>query len=531
MGIAPSASSIGSGNAFAPAGATADADAGARPPCCCRPRPPDRRRRPTHPPRPPAPPSAPASSRRRPPPKKLLWGCASAEEHYEHVDEVCARIEHLHGAEGLQALGLEYRVVHHPLACTCDGDLVDDDDWQLQPSREEEEARSLSSFSDESSYSQPPLDCEEEYLVPLGTALNAARGSDVPALAASPSSASLFSLATHHTRGSAEGRDEREAPDDGCALRLFRVFPSTLDGPPILVAADNYESFVAPGTMYDEVARLCMEHAQEVMLREGRLRWVTICKERRLRALVSDARTTDPAPAGAGRRPVLLVVTGKGTIRAGVFSRRHLMTRGMEAGTALPMVREARRRGLDAVLLDPNANGDVNGMDTVAASLRHLFPAATAGREQGVYVVAHSAAGAQIVRYMLGSRQVGTGADASSAAEGQAFARSIRAIAFTDSNHNINWARDDPALTQFLTGRSCLYLKAHKVRQDGVQEPGAPHRACEFWRHRFGAIRTVWAGTDEHSLTNYAPRRQIWEHFGACLATGGNGDREAAVSF
>ena len=34
-----------------------------------------------------------------------------------------------------------------------------------------------------------------------------------------------------------------------------------------------------------------------------------------------------------------------------------------------------------------------------------------------------------------------------------------------------------------------------------------------FWSHRFGEVRTVWAGTTEHSLSNWTAHKPIWEHF------------------
>jgi len=35
----------------------------------------------------------------------------------------------------------------------------------------------------------------------------------------------------------------------------------------------------------------------------------------------------------------------------------------------------------------------------------------------------------------------------------------------------------------------------------------------QFWEHRFGKIKTLWAGTPDHSLSNYAGRNAIWGHF------------------
>ena len=34
-----------------------------------------------------------------------------------------------------------------------------------------------------------------------------------------------------------------------------------------------------------------------------------------------------------------------------------------------------------------------------------------------------------------------------------------------------------------------------------------------FWQHRFGRIRTLWAGTADHALSNWAGHESIWDHF------------------
>jgi hypothetical protein len=53
------------------------------------------------------------------------------------------------------------------------------------------------------------------------------------------------------------------------------------------------------------------------------------------------------------------------------------------------------------------------------------------------------------------------------------------------------------------------------MRDDGWEnaKPGDECAKDRFWSHRFGQIKTVWAGTTDHSLTNWAARASIWEHF------------------
>lgn len=546
-----------------------------------------------------------------PKPKRLLWGCSNAEEHYQYIIDVCKRVETMHGADGLRELGLEYRMVHDPFNCQCEGiDLEDVADIgpggtssaaaatatatfdELDPRLWEEEEEkvdgkkndstaSTSSSNNEEDYTEPLLlDEEEEYMVPIGkpladgsaestttkactalishenlpqVALTKSRLEDMnkeeesataTTLTTSPSNTSLFSLATHHTWTSGEDREDAMELEHGCALRLVHVPPPALDAcrPPTLIEADNYETFIANGRMYDEVARLCMEYAQDLMIDEGDLEWVPICDERSISALVSRGYCKQ-----RGKRATLLIITGKGKVRSGIFSRRHIITAGVEASTALPMIREARSRNMVVVMLDPNANGDINGMDTIDASLGRLFGTTNIDSgeqdgseeiENGVYIIAHSMAGAQIVRYLNGDKQVGAAANSNGGSEdGErvALLRQIKAVVFTDGNHNINWTKKtNPELTAMLQGPSALYVKSHKLHQDDPKELGSLHHDCEFWKHRFGSIRTIWAGTHEHALTNFTARNYIWDHFDSFLERGNNleeDQEEKAPSF
>jgi len=92
----------------------------------------------------------------------------------------------------------------------------------------------------------------------------------------------------------------------------------------------------------------------------------------------------------------------------------------------------------------------------------------------------------------------------------------VQAIALTDSNHNINWTKKSPAVMEFFTGPRSLYIKSHKVHEK-AKKLGEVHHDCQFWKHRFGNIKTLWAGTHEHALTNYTGRFPIWEHFDSFL--------------
>merc|ERR1711915_1115826 len=100
------------------------------------------------------------------------------------------------------------------------------------------------------------------------------------------------------------------------------------------------------------------------MIKAGSLKWVTVCENGEpIRVLMDSDHVCDSTTASSSNKevPTLLITTGKGKVRAGIFSRRHLMTTGMEASTALSMVKEAKSRGMRVIIVDPNARGERMG--------------------------------------------------------------------------------------------------------------------------------------------------------------------------
>ena len=142
-----------------------------------------------------------------------------------------------------------------------------------------------------------------------------------------------------------------------------------------MITTKNRKEFIADGDHYDAIARIIQEYAQEVMIRDGNLQWTTIEQagnnNEPIRALVSSRITEDESRLD--KEPTLLIATGKGKVRAGVFSRQHLMTSGLECSTAVPIVREAKKRGMNIVMVDPNVHGDRLGMVTFEKSMGKLF--------------------------------------------------------------------------------------------------------------------------------------------------------------
>ena len=284
-----------------------------------------------------------------------------------------------------------------------------------------------------------------------------------------------------------------------CVTRLFHVPSETM------ITPSNRNDYITDGPMFDHVSCMCQEMTQARLQKEYALKFITICNDTTLgepvRALV-DQDFDEYDDKANHQKPTLLIMAGKGKSRAGILSVNQLVISGIEIGSALFHLHQARKRGWAVILLDPNARGMEKGMDTVERSLTHLFGSWT---DAPLHVLAHSAAGGYLVRYLL------LGPARTSLLE------NIRALVFTDSTHNLPWARGDPALFRFLQSKQCLYIRNTKVHVSDTfgnhndRKLGEEVEGDIWWRRRFGDIRTVWAGTIEHSLMCWMARNILWD--------------------
>ena len=145
-----------------------------------------------------------------------------------------------------------------------------------------------------------------------------------------------------------------------------------------------------------------------------------------------------------------------------------------------------------------------------------------------MYLLSHSASGGHFARYLLDTTTSST----------KHFLDHLAAVAFTDSTHTVQWAAPPKkdgeewnphlkALYHFLQSPQCVYFRCGaRNSRNGVMSSGdwymhpagAPAPTDDYWKHRFGNIKTLWAGTNDHSLTNWHPHGKIWEHFDAFLS-------------
>ncbi len=390
----------------------------------------------------------------------FLRGCETDDQHKLRKKLLIELLRPLHGKEGLEACGLEYRQV----TIGEDGKLVRDA-VVVEPT-----THSTTYHTEEK---------KEEHL-----------------LVRPPTSTP---------------RRNQKPPPVIRHMDMTRLFDKESN---TMITAANRKEFIADGAMYDIVCRLAMEYSQEIMIQDGDLEWVTIENPTEgqaipIRALVSRGILSDKNRLDT--EATLLVITGKGHVRAGIFSRQHLLVSGLECSSSVQFVHEARQRKMNLIILDPNAHGDRCAMKTFEKSMAHLFQTWETSDKMktqappNLYVLSHSQSGAQFVRYLL------TKADS--------YLSKIAAIAFTDSTHNIQWAKrqEQTGLEELLECDRTVYFKRTDDIVQYILKPfesaGKPVDTDMFWEHRFGKIQTRCAGTSEHSLVNWFARDHIWEHF------------------
>jgi len=322
-------------------------------------------------------------------------------------------------------------------------------------------------------------------------------------------------------------------------------------GEAILIDEHNRKRFIADGDMYEQVARLSTEFAQEIMCQEANLQWVTIdeAPERSepMRALVSSNHPMvqnhsngdeNDKNTPSSNTATVIICTGRGKVRAGIFSRQHMICSGLEMSTAIPDIREAVTRGMHVLVMDPNVHGETHGFTTFQKTLDHFYSSQQTGSLAPMYLLSHSASGGHFARYLLDPKP-----------SCQHILSRMVAVAFTDSTHTIQWAAPpkptkskgnskksevrpwEPhlqTLYHFLQSKNCVYFKCGaRESRNGVMNAsqdwyinyaGAVAPTDDFWKHRFGEIPTYWAGSNEHSLTNWYAHSKIWEHFDDRLA-------------
>ena len=424
----------------------------------------------------------------------LLYGCYDEYDHIMFTRETVDNLRNLKGRIGLKVAGFEYRVVSvdhvdPPPSDGIEGEPIsdvprddgDDNEKGAVPEMEEEQRETVSPGSD-------------------------------------------------HRKSELQPDDLTDKNDDLSSTMMTRLFHIETNQ---MITSQNRRLFIADGDMYDSIARLCQEYAQETMIKEGQMEWITLSEtcnnDEPIRALVSQSLSEDDSVLD--QKPTLLIATGRGKVRAGVFSRQHIMISGLECSTALPVIRQANKRQMNVIMLDPNAHGERLGMITFEKSMARLFSrwesksnSSSSSTSSGcfqtsnrpplarrdLFVLSHSQSGAQLANYLL--------------EKSEHYVPHIRAVAFTDATHNIQWAKQKQDLRQLLESEKCVYFRCAKQQQqpqpnnngdalEPLDSVGQPIETDENWQNRFGRIDTRCAGTAEHSLTNWFVLPHIWDHF------------------
>mmetsp|Transcript_27507 Transcript_27507/g.40419 ORF Transcript_27507/g.40419 Transcript_27507/m.40419 type:complete len:596 (-) Transcript_27507:385-2172(-) len=456
----------------------------------------------------------------------LLHGCETADDHFVKHDSILEEIKDLKGSEGLAVAGLEFRWEPCEEHTTT---RQTEEEFGSSPSHLMMESSYQKTFSDvggmssttnealryrlqsgDTDHGLPPD--HEDSSVSESEASSMHSTSPLPHHQSPP----LFSSQQRSLLSSRSSSSSSMSCCAHCRTRLYSIETNQL------ICSENRRKFITDGLFYDEVARLAQEVVFDQLVELGNLEWKVLHEDDE----ENNETTCPPICALVSKEmqphlPTLIVVTGKGKVRAGMFSRQHLLVTGMEPSSALDTVARAvwtydeqtsMRPPMNVVLLDPNCRTDRHAMTTIEKSMEKLLEEEIIPPTSPILIQAHSMAGAQVVRYLLEEEKAGI--------PSSGILHRLVAVAFSDSTHNIQWTKNAntlaPVLGRILDSDKCLYVRSsNKLRDNDWQshESGQTVATTTHWQHRFGQVRTVWAGTTEHSLSDWHGRFTIWEHF------------------
>lgn len=297
-----------------------------------------------------------------------------------------------------------------------------------------------------------------------------------------------------------------------CWTRLFHIESNTM-----IDSKNRSSKFIPDGPFFEKVAQVAQQVAiHEYLIPQFDLKSIILeenSASEKLSALLC-SRYNDPSGSNSNKATkTFIFITGKGLSRAGIISVKELIESGIERGSVYYFLLKARQRQWNTIFVDPNALGTSFGMKAVEKSLDVLL----SSHSGPLYILAHSAAGGYLVRYLLDKHDP-----------------KINGIVFTDSTHRIAWARRNRNLEAFLQSPRCLYIRNNALGNPFALEnansdrlPGELAITNEWWEQRFGTIRTVWGGTVDHSALCWKARDVIWNFFDEIDRRGCRGEQKA----
>jgi len=267
---------------------------------------------------------------------------------------------------------------------------------------------------------------------------------------------------------------------------------------------------------YAEVAAAAMDYAHSLMIEEVGVQWYSysggtaqelgsnepeITRSRGSKFLATKDWQSNPN--------LLVLITGTGSVRAGVWGRQLCVVDSLEHGTGLEMMMWAvGTKGWAAVAMDPNdpagvvddadQDPDTRGLLHCVAVSKLLSARAQA---TSMFFVAHSFGGACFI-------------DSLALAFGDRDLPRLRAVAFTDSVHYV----EDECIQ--LDGGTKRLSKAQLawVRASGRhwRQAKEPLDTVEDEFNSSSGCRTVSAGIMDHPSVNFAADPSIREFFEEC---------------
>ena len=206
---------------------------------------------------------------------------------------------------------------------------------------------------------------------------------------------------------------------------------------------------------------------------------------------------------------LLVLITGKGGPRAGIWGRQLCIADSLEHGSAWTMMHAAVSRGWAVLAFDPNRNTDddgrkIPGSKTPEEHCVTAWRAFVTGVSNGpagpsparqIGVIAHSAGGGWLISCLQPQH---TPDDQ---------LHRIRGLAFTDSIHTMARRKLDDARFEILSKRACQWRAGPGKLDDPMVDDRAPAGQLELGC----GCECRRAGTEDHASTNFMAEKSIFK--------------------
>ncbi|XP_033107488.1 myb-like protein X isoform X2 [Anneissia japonica] len=189
---------------------------------------------------------------------------------------------------------------------------------------------------------------------------------------------------------------------------------------------------------------------------------------------------------------LMILIHGSGVVRAGQWARRLIINDCLDSGTQIPYIKRAKEEGYEVLVLNTNENESKDGQEIRGSEtpvkhalyvFQHLLKQTAPSKH--IAIVAHSYGGCVVLSLI----------------EKNLLDKSVFAIAFTDSVHQLQYQLNSPMHQSWLIQRARNWVSCDKELDEKLQ----------FLSYKRDVDRYS-AGTTKHEETSWKAMESIFEY-------------------